>query len=268
MATLLKICNNIISMLKSSIVKGSKSGSILFLHGNSSSSRVFSEIMISDIIQQTKISIDLPGHGGSCHQDTNLTVTEVKKELIDFILSIKEEVLIVGNSLGGHLAIEIALGLNNLKGLVIFGTPPFKKPINFEEAFIPNDALNTFLIENPTIREVEKAIKYAVHNEDHQHILIEDFMNANPKVRSSLMKDFQEENWSDQEEVFTNLDIPKYIIKGEQDPSVNPKYIETVCQKSKNCTLIEFKNCGHYPSLEKPEEFIKTIKLISESVFQ
>ncbi len=39
------------------------------------------------------------------------------------------------------------------KGLVIFGTPPIKKPVNIEEAFLPVPELQTYLSENPSQTE-------------------------------------------------------------------------------------------------------------------
>ena len=69
-------------------------------------------------------------------------------------------------------------------------------------------------------------------------------------------------------EIFTQLDKPKYIIAGKQDPSVNFNYLKQVKENSIGiCELIVFENCGHYPSLEKPEEFIIKLKNITDSVF-
>ena len=58
------------------------------------------------------------------------------------------------------------------------------------------------------------------------------------------------------------------IIMGDVDPSVNPEYLKSVKNESEdNCTLIPFENCGHYPSLEKPDEFIETMSFITSKVF-
>ncbi|WP_298764255.1 hypothetical protein [uncultured Polaribacter sp.] len=58
--------------MKKIIKKGGKEGAIIFLHGNSSSSSVFEHVLNSDQIQQTKIAIDLPGHGTSADDYKNL----------------------------------------------------------------------------------------------------------------------------------------------------------------------------------------------------
>lgn len=257
--------------MKKKIKKGNKEGIIIFLHGNSSSSSVFEHILNSDEIQQTKIAIDLPGHGKSIaayknHKD--FSVSFYSKKLIEYINSLEEDILLAGNSFGGHLAIEIAPKIKNLKGLVIFGTPPVKKPINFEEAFLPVEALQTFLTENPTNEAINSAADIAVKNKKCTTTIISDFVKANPRVRKDVAEEILSNNWADQYEIFTKLNLPKFMIAGDSDPSVNSLYLENVQKACKpNCTLIYFKNCGHYPSIEKPEEFIEMINIITEKVF-
>ena len=124
--------------------KGTRKGTMVFLHGNSSSSKVFNETFSSSI-DHTLIRMDLPGHGGSPKNPQSYAIDTLRTMVIDFIIEkVTEPFLLIGNSLGGHLAIEILPELPQCKGLVIFGTPPLKKPINAEEAFLPCEALNTY----------------------------------------------------------------------------------------------------------------------------
>jgi len=51
--------------------------------------------------------------------------------------------VIVGWSLGGHIALEAASALPDAAGFVIFGTPPVSGPADMPEAFLPNPALET-----------------------------------------------------------------------------------------------------------------------------
>ena len=143
------------------IKKGQVKGTIVFIHGNSSSSFVFDEVLKCKSIPQTKIAVELPGHGINTnlgHEVKDFSIEVYRAKLIDLLSRIDDDVLLVGNSLGGHLVIEVAQEVNRLKGLVIFGTPPLKKPLNLEEAFLPVDALQTFFTENPTDTEIESAI--------------------------------------------------------------------------------------------------------------
>ena len=76
----------------------------------------------------------------------------------------KGNVILVGHSLGGHLAIEIAEKIDNLKGLIIIGTPPVKKPMNLEEAFLPIQEIQTFFTENPIHKDIESIVDIALQN--------------------------------------------------------------------------------------------------------
>lgn len=257
--------------MKHSSVKGTNSGTILFIHGNSSSSEVFKKAVDSKEIPYTKIAVDLPGHGtnvGDYKAEHDFSIKSYLEKLVAFTETINDDILLVGNSMGGHLAIELAPKIKNLKGLVIMGTPPVKKPINFEEAFLPQPALQTFLTENPSENEMVTATEIAVHKQVNAAAILNDFKQANPKVRSVLADDLTQNRLDDQERIFVNLDAQKFIIRGAQDPTVNPSYLETIdTQCNGKCTLIDFDECGHYPSLEQPDKFIKTISEIASQVF-
>lgn len=257
--------------MKHKVRKGTQKGTIICIHGNSSSSKVFESVLHSDFIKQTKISIDLPGHSNNLddyknHQD--FSISFFKNKLINFIDTIDDDILLIGNSLGGHLAIEIALEIKNLKGLVIFGTPPVKKPLNFEEAFLPVDALQTFFTEHPSNNNIESALNVAVQNKECIKILLSDFKNTNPLVRKNIAEDILNNNLIDEYKVFTDLNIPKFIIVGDKDPSVNRDYLKKVADDcNDNCELILFDNCGHYVSIEKPNYFNDSLNSIINKVF-
>ena len=257
--------------MKKKIKKGSQIGTIVCVHGNSSSSLVFKSILNSGIIKQTKIMIDLPGHGDSVEEyknHTNFSISFYKEKLINYINTLDDDILLLGNSLGGHLSIEISKEIKNLKGLVIFGTPPVKKPINFEEAFLPVSALQTFLTEKPTEEAILEAANIAVHNKESVISIVSDFKRTNSLVRKKVAEDILGNNLGDEFKIFTEFEIPKFIIAGDQDPSVNKEYLEKVTKNCEsNCELIVFENCGHYPSLEKPDEFIEKIINITSKVF-
>jgi len=257
--------------MKHHCIKGKNSGTILFIHGNSSSSEVFKKTVDSEEIPYTKIAVDLPGHGTnveSFEAESDFSIKSYQEKLLAFTEEIDDDILLVGNSMGGHLAIELAPKIKNLKGLVIMGTPPVKKPINFEEAFLPQPALQTFLTENPSENEMVTATEIAVHKQENATAILNDFKQANPKVRSVLANDLTQNKLDNQERLFIDLDAPKFIIRGEQDPTVNPSYLETIDKQCNGmCTLIDFEECGHYPSLEQPDKFIKTISEIASQVF-
>lgn len=245
-------------------------GTIVCIHGNCSSSKVFNHLKNSKAIPYQIIANDLPGNGENSKASLSKEnlFKYYKGLLIEQINNINDDVLLVGNSLGGHLAIEIASSVTRLKGLVIMGTPPVRSPINFEEAFLPVEALSTFLTENPEAKAIEEAAKVAVYDTSFAKYVISDFKAANPKIRTMIASDLLGGKLEDEYNDFINLCMPKFIIRGLQDPSVNPDYLNALQNDcADNCEIIEIDNCGHYPSLEQPELFNRAILKICKTVF-
>jgi len=256
--------------IKYLVNKGTAEGTIVFIHGNSSSSTIFRNVLKDVNISQTKIAVDLPGHSykDKIGDESNFSIKLFCGYLIKLIESIDDDILLVGSSLGGHLAIEIALKVKRLKGLVVFGTPPLKHPMNFEEAFLPIPEFSTFLVENPSSQNIQNIVDISIRKPEYREGVVRDFIKANGKARSELAKGIEGNKFVDEFEIFTNLRIPKYILIGAYDPIVNQEYLEEVKKQSVGkCTLISFEDCGHYLSVEDPEKFSKIIERIANEIF-
>lgn len=249
--------------------KGVSKTTIVCIHGNSSSSKVFDSLLNSEKILQTVIAVDLPGHGVAVNEKLpeEKLFSFYKGELINFINTIEDDIILIGNSLGGHLAIEISQNIPKLKGLVIMGTPPLKAPLNFEEAFNQVEALQTFLSENPNLEAIKSAAKVAAFIEENREVIISDFKKANPIVRSMTAASIMNGELENEYQQFIDLKIPKLIIRGKQDPSPKVEYLNRLVSECKNASIKEFKNCGHYPSLEQPKQFIEEVNNFVKNVF-
>jgi len=241
---------------------------IIFLHGNSSSSKIFQATIKSDLPYKL-YSFDLPGHGqsASSHDIDQYSLNNFKRVAIQQINQHKGDVLLVGNSLGGHIAIEIAQQLRQLKGLLIMGTAPLKTPLNFEEAITPNQALSVFLTGSPDDDAITNAINATVYNEKHRELASCEFKKSDPNVRAATSEDLTNGRWGNQYEIFKQLTCPKMIIQGRQEPSVSFQYLSNVADVAK-ADLRYIEECGHYPSLDQPEAFINLLKIFAHKCFE
>lgn len=229
---------------------------IIFVHGNSSSSKAIEPVVnIWDRDIQI-ISFDLPGHGNA-KRTGNYSWKTMKKFLKDKINNINGDKLILGNSAGGHFAIEIAPDISSLKGLVFFGSPPLKKPINFQEAYAPNPYTINYLKESVENEILEETLNASVENKSVISTLREDFLKTDPKVRFAMGNDLTNpDNLANEAEIFSTIKCPKYVIFGKQDITVNLKYVKQLQNESLiPYKLIAIDDCGHHPPLERPEEF-------------
>jgi pimeloyl-ACP methyl ester carboxylesterase len=63
------------------------------------------------------------------------------------------DVVLVGWSLGGHVALEAVENIPGCKGVLIYGTPPLAFPPDMAAAFLPNPAMGAAF--NPQLSEAE-----------------------------------------------------------------------------------------------------------------
>jgi len=104
---------------------------VIFIHGHCTNQTFFSAQMNSPLLEKYRlITLDLPGYGESDPPKDPQKVysfpgfSEVVVEVIDF-LSLNN-IVVVGWSLGGHVGLELTQKLDQLKGLLITGTPPIE----------------------------------------------------------------------------------------------------------------------------------------------
>lgn len=252
--------------------KNGLKGTIVCIHGNSSSAKVFAQLTVEKELAWNIKAIELKGHGENQSPNYGLndfSFSSQKEFILNQVKIINGDILLVGNSLGGHLAIEVANEIQNLKGLVIMGTPPVKEPINFAQAFNPVEELNVFFNENPSQQAVIKAVNCLVNNQSISDSIINDFQETNPLVRKAAAIDIAENNLNDEFLLFTKLNVPKFVIVGDSDPTVNRDYLRFVKANSQNkCEIIEIPACGHFPSIDKPIQFAKIIRGVTKLVMR
>ncbi len=244
---------------------------IIFIHGNTTSSKVFKPFFEGNQLPYRLIAIDLPGHGGSYHSKNleEYTIRNYKSLVLDLIDE-GDRVILVGNSIGGHLAIEITENNDAVKGLVIMGSPPVEYPINIEEAFLPNDITQYYLKSDVSYGELDYALSKAVYNTNIIKVLRDDYLTCDPSVRTVIGKELLEnQSLNDEAKIFKGLKIPRLIIHGDNDPTTNLEYLHKVKGASNGDVAIEVvENCGHYPSLEQPGRFASLINNFANKVFQ
>lgn len=96
---------------------------IVFIHGAAGSGRLFGNQFQAFREQHRCYFLDLPGHGGSASIPASPTVEGYAAKVSEFIQGIGEPVTLVGHSMGGGVALEVALSRPELLSrLVLLGT--------------------------------------------------------------------------------------------------------------------------------------------------
>lgn len=108
----------------------------------------------------------MPGHGASApavDPDTYSIVdlTRIVRQVIEKLAV--TDLVIVGHSLGGHIAMELLDKVSGLKGIMVVEAPALNKPAQLEAMFQPNPVAMHFF--NPAltpenIAELAQAMLY------------------------------------------------------------------------------------------------------------
>jgi len=236
---------------------------MLFIHGNSSSKIVFDKQLQSQLTERHRlVAIDLPGHGDSANAnnpESDYTIAGYAKLLTEVTQHLElTNVVLVGWSLGGHIAIEaVAQGLPAI-GMVLSGTPPVGPGFelmaeafnmaamgNTSKADFSEQDVNDFA--NATIGGatlVTEELRQAVARTDgiSREIMLQ--TSADPNSAH------------DQRQLVEQWQHPIAVFQGADDVFIQSQYLDGLNWKNLWHGKVQyFDNCGHAPFWQDSEQF-------------
>ncbi len=230
---------------------------IVFIHGNSLSAQTFEE-QFNTIENIPLVAIDLPGHGLSepaLHPEETYSVLGYVAAAKYVISELKlTDYILVGHSLGGHIAIEASDELKGIKGVVFFGTPPVGIPLQLDKAFLPNPAVSLLFQEVLTETETESLAELAGQNGKEK--LKKLIRLSHNLVRPSIAASIANGVFKDEIEILKKSTFPVAIFHGENDTVINREYIDALeipALWKKKIQLID--GAGHCPQMEQAVKF-------------
>lgn len=235
---------------------------LVLIHGNSSSSRIFHHIFASSLTHSHPIlALDLPGHG----QSTDSLTPEATYTQPSYAQAVQEllqhfsvaSVIILGWSLGGHIGIELIPLLGpSLRGLIIVGTPPIPRG-QIECGFVGDPHMSA------AFRGELSDHEYLTFGADavgppHECWMRADVLRTDGRARRIMFEAFEGGLGLDQQDSMENHnhDVVVAVVNGAADPFIKIDLISTVQFKDlwqEKCIVIE--GVGHAPFWEKPPEF-------------
>ena len=236
---------------------------VLLLHANSLSGSSFQRQIESPLGGRYRlVAIDLPGHGRSasavrpeetyCLPGYAQVVAEVIREL-----SLSRPV-IVGNSLGGFVALEALANGVKSAGLMLVDTPPLGKPPKFEEAFLPHPAMSVGLNETWSEEEFDCVLKanFSPKVNSYPDAFRADLRRTDGRARSNLLGSIAEGQYSNQLDTLRTMGVPLAIVMGQDDQTVNRDYFTQLEMPTLWRGRLEtIPGAGHVPQWEQPALF-------------
>lgn len=233
---------------------------VLMLHGNSSFKEVFQAQLISPLAETYHmIAMDLPGHGQSsdARDDAVYSIpgyAHIVSEVLDALDL--PQALILGWSLGGHIALELMWRDTRIKGAMIVGTPPFANgPMGMLRAFQMSWGL--LLATKGRMRERDAAqfarLCLGDGADAQARAMIE---RTDPRARSRMGRSMVYGEASDQKMIVERAPVPIAIVNGEHEPFARLDYLERLDYANLwrgRCHVIA--GAGHAPFRDDPGAF-------------
>lgn len=202
-------------------------------------------------------AIDLPGHGRS-PAPACLIVDQYAAIVSAFITELNfEDVVLVGHSMGGAIALKIALSDSDaIKGLVLMSSGARLRVKDELLDGIKSDFESTaeMLTERLWSEEAPDELKELGKKK---------FMENNPEV---VYADYQACNSFDLMDQLNQIELPTLVICGSEDQMTPVKYSRYLAEQMPAATLQIIEGAGHMVHLEQPEvvashtnQFLKNI---------
>lgn len=239
---------------------------VVFVHGNSASSHTWRYVLDSPFGRRYRcLAIDLPGHGESARLagPSAYNMRAYARALTGFVggLDLRDPV-IVGWSLGGHIALEAAPALTDMAGLVISGTPPIPDAAAFGAAFLPNPAVGTGFapdVDEPTARAYA-ATFVAPGSGLSLDPFVSDVLTTDPAARAGLGVCLTSNDFTDETAIVRELRVPLAVLHGRHDALINLDYVTGLTMPTLWRGAVQvFDGVGHAPQEEAPADFTRVL---------
>ncbi len=234
---------------------------IVLLHGTGFSSAVFERQFLSDQLADCRlVAIDLPGHGASGKPrdpDKAYTFGGLADGVARVIRVLElTGCVVMGWSLGGHVALELLDKEALVAGAVISGTPPMSNG--------PLGSLRTLHFSRDMLLGSKARFSQADAVRFEQLCLgvyangrhIESLIGVDPQARPTLARSVFLGQNSDQRLLALNAGKPLCILQGENDPLIRSSYIASlIASPDFNGRGQILSGAGHAPFIQAQGRF-------------
>lgn len=252
---------------------------IIFLHGHCTNKGFFKQQLESALFANYRlIALDLPGYGES----------EVPKDpqeiysfpgfasiVVEIIQKMKlTNIVIVGWSMGGHVALELTSYLPQLRGLLITGTPPIEVSLTgLMQGFKALDPkiFECFGKEKLSYKEAQLLATVSGYDfSKEKEFLVEAILQTDEGAKTIYPQSISLGKGQNQIKIANEWPKPIAVIAGEEDIAINNSYI---------INEVKFKNLwedkvhlipkgGHAVFMDCPEEFNRIMSRFFQKIFE
>ncbi len=258
---------------------GSGDPPLLFLHGLGGSWTAWLENLPAAAREHRVVAVDLPGFGKSRPASDGISIPGYARTIERFCDTLGlDEFVVVGNSLGGWVAAELALRIpSRVKAMVLVdaaGIVPTRlertKAINIMRGAALSAPLaprfRRSVAARPRLRKL--ALKYTAAEPtglaaDLVYMALPEAPDPGFAPAFLAARRSWSDGWCDR---LTELECPTLIVWGERDALLPLRHAREWARRLRGSELKVIKGAGHVPMLERPEEFNGLLRAFLERV--
>ncbi len=239
---------------------GGPSLPLVLLHGNSSSRRAFSRLLEGALgARRRLLAVDLLGHGESedaREPGNDYTLTGQADAVAEVLEGLGiERTAVLGWSLGGHIALELAASIPGVVGIALVGAPPIGTTLDtILPAFRRGPA--AAILGKESWDESDVAAYLNASGLDSCAGAADDARRADGRSRAAMLADLLTGGASDERAIVAALRVPLLVALGAEDPIVERVWMENLSYGSLWRGRVNvLPRCGHAPFLDAPDLF-------------
>ena len=206
---------------------------VVFLHGNSSCKEIFEKQFTPELTAKyCLVACDLPGHGQSDDApmpESGYTIKGFAQVLIEALAQLNpRQIILVGWSLGGHIALEMLGRWPDVTAVWITGTPPIDGGMeDMIAAFRPSEHMELTFKPDFTAAEAEAYTRATLG----ETVALEAWMSEaaqradgrfRPVIQSSALGGVN----MDERRIVRETEKPVAVVVGEHEPFVNNGFLQ------------------------------------------
>lgn len=247
---------------------------IFFIHGNSSSSRVWrKQIESPSLADYRLITIDLPSHGNSdalpADADSSLpAIATIMAEAVKQLVNDKP-FIICGSSLGTNIVAEMLTDNFSLNGLLMAGPCIVGEGFELDKMILPGANVTPVFAENVPAELVNKyagETSISTDTKDRQ-IFLEDYHAVKDPFRSALYATIAAGIYSDEIAILQKNNCPICIIFGKDERVVNNYYLDEAPINVWNKIIYKIPQASHLVNIDAPEAFNELLVQFAKEIF-
>jgi len=230
-------------------VCGAGTPALLFIHGGLSDRTFWDDQLQTFSVRHRVVAPDLPGHGESGYDRTKWGIPEFGSD-IKAVAEAEDlkQVVVIGNSLGGPVAVEAALLMpHRVVGVV--GVDTFQRldySMNTDQA---RERAQAFREDYAT--NVRQMVKILFHPDANPALIAEAERRMQKTSPESAYNLFLSLGGYDLAAAARRLTVPFRAINGD----LYPTDVDAVRRIRPDFEVTVMRHMGHYPMLERPDEF-------------